>query len=49
MTLKNNANFTYGGAGGGSVSGGKALTNYYPSAQQICIPSTTSGGTSGTC
>jgi hypothetical protein len=48
MTVKNNAQFTYGGAGGASGNG-NALTNYYPSAQQICIPSTVPGGTTGTC
>ena len=48
MTVKNNASFTYAGSGGNSGNG-SALINYYPSAHQICIPSTTTGSTTGTC
>ena len=48
MTVKNNASFTYAGSGGSSGSGG-VFVNYYPSAQESCVPSSTPGGTAGAC
>ena len=47
LTAQNAFSFTY--AAPSSSGSSSSTTTYYPAAHQICIPSTTSGGTAGSC
>ncbi len=47
LTANNVLTFTYQAASGGGS--GSSNTSYYPTADATCVPSTTTGGTTGTC